>query len=51
MLQLAVKRWRRQVTLSPIIGVWSPNLILGAIGVYLFAMAVRERPLRFKGLL
>lgn len=50
MLQLGGEALAETGKLSPIIGVWSPNLILGAIGVYLFAMAVRERPLRFKGL-
>lgn len=50
MLQLGGEALAETGKLSPIIGVWSPNLILGAIGVYLFAMAVRERPLRrFKG--
>jgi Predicted permeases len=51
MLQLGGEAFAETGKLPPIIGVWSPNLILGAIGVYLFAMAVRERPIRFKGLL
>jgi len=50
-LQLGGEALAETGKLSPITGVWSPNLILGAIGVYLFAMAVRERPLGFKGLL
>lgn len=30
--------------ISPVIGTWAPNVILGIIGVYLFVMAVRETP-------
>ena len=33
--------------LSPIIGVWAPNLIFGAAGVYIFIRATKEKPLRF----
>jgi lipopolysaccharide export system permease protein len=51
MLQLGGEALAETGKLSPTIGVWSPNLILGAVGIYLFAMAVRERPFRFKGLL
>jgi lipopolysaccharide export system permease protein len=31
--------------ISVFLGTWLPNLALGALGVYLFTMAVRERPL------
>ncbi len=33
--------------LSPIIGVWAPNLIFGAAGVYIFIRATKEKPLTF----
>lgn len=33
--------------LPVIVGVWAPNLILGIAGIYVFAMAAKERPLRF----
>jgi len=36
--------------LSPIIGSWAPNIILGAIGIIMFNMAAQERPvLPFEG--
>lgn len=30
----------------PVIGMWVPNLVLGAIGLYLMFMTARERPVR-----
>lgn len=30
----------------PVIGMWVPNLVLGAIGFYLMVMTARERPVR-----
>jgi lipopolysaccharide export system permease protein len=30
----------------PVVGMWVPNLVLGAIGVYLMFMTARERPIR-----
>ncbi|MEA3471566.1 MAG: LptF/LptG family permease, partial [Thermodesulfobacteriota bacterium] len=36
--------------LSPIIGSWAPNVILGSIGIIMFNMAAQERPvLPFEG--
>ncbi len=31
-------------SLSPLIGTWAPNVILGTVGIYLFIMAAREKP-------
>jgi lipopolysaccharide export system permease protein len=33
-------------TYPPVIGMWVPNLVLGAIGLYLMVMTARERPVR-----
>jgi len=30
--------------LSPLIGTWAPNVILGTVGIYLFIMTAREKP-------
>ena len=31
--------------IPPFVGAWAPNLIFGVLGIYLFIMAARERPL------
>jgi len=31
-------------TIPPILAAWAPNLILGALGIYFFAKAARDRP-------
>ena len=33
--------------ISPVIGTWAPNIILGITGIALFLMAVREKPITF----
>lgn len=33
--------------ISPVIGTWAPNVILGTIGLVLFIMAVKEKPITF----
>ncbi|MDI6777501.1 MAG: LPS export ABC transporter permease LptF [Syntrophales bacterium] len=33
--------------LSPLIGTWTPNVIFGMVGIYLFIMAAKEKPLGF----
>lgn len=34
--------------ISPVIGTWTPNVILGIIGIFLFVMALREKPITFE---
>ncbi len=31
--------------LSPIIGIWTPNVIFGAAGIYLLIRAAKDRPI------
>jgi len=44
-LQLSGEAMGETGKISPILGAWAPNIILGALGVYLLIMAARERPL------
>ena len=30
----------------PVVGMWSPNLVIGAVGLYLLILSVKERPLK-----
>jgi lipopolysaccharide export system permease protein len=34
--------------LSPFIGTWAPNIILGSIGIYLLIMAGKDRPVNIQ---
>ena len=34
--------------LSPLIGTWTPNVIFGTAGIYLFIMTAKEKPLGFR---
>jgi lipopolysaccharide export system permease protein len=34
-------------SLSPLVGTWAPNVIFGTVGIYLFIMAAREKPVGF----
>ncbi|HRT70704.1 MAG TPA: hypothetical protein P5308_05030, partial [Syntrophales bacterium] len=33
--------------IPPTVAVWSPNIIMGTLGIYLFVMAANEKPLPF----
>jgi len=46
-LQLCGEALGETGKLSPMIGVWAPNLIFVAVGVYLLTMTAKERPIRF----
>ncbi len=48
MLQLGGEALGETGKLPPMIGVWTPNLIFGVVGIYIFTMAAKERPLRFE---
>lgn len=37
-------------TLHPVVGMWAPNIIIAAIGIYLYRRALKDRPLQFGGL-
>ena len=43
-LQLAGEALGETGKMSPVLAVWTPNLVLGATGVYLFTKAVKEEP-------
>lgn len=47
MLQLCGEALGETGKLSPMTGVWAPNVIFGVAGVYMFIMAAKERPIRF----
>ncbi|MGD9008945.1 MAG: LPS export ABC transporter permease LptF [Desulfobacteraceae bacterium] len=34
-------------TLHPVVGMWAPNIILVAIGIYLYRRSMQDRPLQF----
>jgi lipopolysaccharide export system permease protein len=34
-------------TLHPVVGMWAPNVIMAAIGIYLYRRALQDRPLQF----
>lgn len=34
-------------TLHPVVGMWAPNIIMGAIGIYLYRRVMQDRPLQF----
>ena len=34
-------------TLNPVVGMWAPNIIMAAIGIYLYRRAMKDRPLQF----
>jgi lipopolysaccharide export system permease protein len=34
-------------TLHPVVGMWAPNIIVAAIGIYLYRQAMKDRPLHF----
>jgi lipopolysaccharide export system permease protein len=38
-------------TLHPVVGMWAPNIILAAIGIYLYRRSMQDRPLQFGRLL
>lgn len=46
MLQLGGEALVQTGRVAPLIGTWVPNLVFGAAGILLFAMAARERSLR-----
>ena len=50
LLQLGGDALAETGRLSPLLGTWAPNVIFGAAGIALFAMAARERTLRFPSL-
>ena len=49
MLQLCGEGLGETGKLPPAIGVWAPNLIFGAIGIYIFIMAAKEKLPGFGG--
>jgi lipopolysaccharide export system permease protein len=34
-------------TLHPVVGMWSPNIIMAAFGIYLYRRAMKDQPLQF----
>ena len=46
-LQLSGEGLGETGKISPVIGTWAPNVILGVIGIALFVIAVREKPITF----
>ncbi|MBN2254694.1 MAG: LPS export ABC transporter permease LptF, partial [Deltaproteobacteria bacterium] len=46
-LQLSGEGLGETGKISPVIGTWAPNVILGITGICLFIMAVREKPISF----
>jgi lipopolysaccharide export system permease protein len=44
-LQLSGEAMGETGKISPILGAWAPNIILGGFGIYLFLMAAQEKPL------
>ncbi len=44
-LQLSGEALGETGKISPILGAWAPNIILGSLGVYLLIMAAQEKPL------
>jgi len=47
-LQLAGEAMGETGKISPILAVWAPNAILGALGLYLFIMSAQEKPILSK---
>ncbi len=45
-LQLSGEGLGETGKLHPVIGTWAPNIILGAVGIYMLIMAAKERPPR-----
>jgi lipopolysaccharide export system permease protein len=43
-LLLAGEAFGETGNIAPAVAIWSPNLIMGALGVYLFVMAANEQP-------
>ncbi|MGD9248594.1 MAG: LPS export ABC transporter permease LptF [Desulfobacteraceae bacterium] len=35
-------------TVPPVVGIWTPNIVMGGIGIYLYIRMVKERPVRLK---
>lgn len=44
-LQLAGEALGETGKLPPVLAVWAPNILVGSLGVYLFLMAAKEKPL------
>ncbi len=34
-------------TLHPVVGMWSPNIVMAAFGIYLYRQAMKDRPVQF----
>jgi lipopolysaccharide export system permease protein len=35
-------------TVPPVVGMWTPNMVMGGIGIYLYIRMLKERPVRLK---
>jgi len=50
LLQIGGEALAEMGRIPPVVGAWAPNLIFGILGIYLFVMAAREKPLPYQAL-